>query len=56
VTRIYFPGEPANATDFALSLVDPARRATLVATKSGSSKFEWNVVLQGANETVFFDA
>jgi protocatechuate 3,4-dioxygenase alpha subunit len=56
VTRIYFPDEPANATDFALSLVDPARRATLVATKSGSSKFEWNVVLQGANETVFFDA
>jgi protocatechuate 3,4-dioxygenase alpha subunit len=55
VTRIYFQDDSANATDFALNLVESARRATLIATKSGSSKFAWNVVLQGANETVFFD-
>lgn len=57
ITRIYFPGEPANSSDFALSLVEPARRGTLIAKKSaqGKSTLEWNVVLQGPEETVFFD-
>lgn len=55
ITRIYFPGDPANAEDMALNLVEPARRATLIATQSAASKFEWNIVLQGTNETVFFD-
>ena len=57
VTRIYFPEETANATDFALLQVDPARRSTLIARRSATlpSKFEWDVVLQGRNETVFFD-
>jgi protocatechuate 3,4-dioxygenase, alpha subunit len=57
VTRIYFPDEPANATDFALLQVDPLRRSTLIAKRSAnsSSKFEWDIVLQGSNETVFFD-
>jgi protocatechuate 3,4-dioxygenase, alpha subunit len=57
VTRIYFPDEAANATDFALSHVEPSRRSTLIAKRSADSpsKFEWDVVLQGCNETVFFD-
>jgi protocatechuate 3,4-dioxygenase, alpha subunit len=57
VTRIYFPDEAANAADFALLKVDAARRSTLIAKRSSnsSSKFEWDIVLQGANETVFFD-
>jgi protocatechuate 3,4-dioxygenase, alpha subunit len=55
VTRVYFPDEPANADDFVLGLVEPARRATLVARRAGSDRLEWNVVLQGADETVFFD-
>jgi len=57
VTRIYFPDEPANAADFALSQVEPARRGTLIARKlvGQSGALEWNVVLQGAEETVFFD-
>jgi len=57
VTRIYFPGDPANATDFALSLVEPVRRATLIAKKTSASAnaLEWNVILQGPDETVFFD-
>jgi protocatechuate 3,4-dioxygenase, alpha subunit len=57
VTRIYFPDEPANSTDFALNLVDPTRRATLIAKKTSapSGPLEWNVILQGSNETVFFD-
>ena len=56
-TRIYFPGEPANANDPLLGLVPAARRATLLAKKLPRRKnaFEWNVVLQGKGETVFFD-
>jgi protocatechuate 3,4-dioxygenase alpha subunit len=55
VTRIYFPDEASNAEDFALKLVEAGRRHTLIAKKSGDSRFEWNVVLQGMDETVFFD-
>jgi protocatechuate 3,4-dioxygenase alpha subunit len=56
VTRIYFPDEPANAEDPILQNVPAERRATLVArpgTKAG--ELEWNVILQGPDETVFFD-
>jgi protocatechuate 3,4-dioxygenase alpha subunit len=57
VTRIYFPDDPANSEDFALNLVEPARRHTLIAKKSarGDGVLVWNVVLQGSDETVFFD-
>jgi len=57
VTRIYFPDDPANAEDYALGLVDSARRHTLIAQKSAerASLLEWSIRLQGANETVFFD-
>lgn len=55
VTRVYFPDEPANAEDPVLNLVPAERRATLVAVKRGAGALEWNVVLQGRNETVFFD-
>jgi protocatechuate 3,4-dioxygenase, alpha subunit len=57
ITRIYFPDEPRNATDYVLNLVEPARRSTLIARHiaSGPGALEWNVVLQGDNETVFFE-
>jgi protocatechuate 3,4-dioxygenase alpha subunit len=57
ITRMYFPDEPSNTEDFALSLVEPARRATLIAKKVAGrpGALEWNVILQGPNETVFFD-
>ena len=55
VTRIYFPDEPSNAEDFALKLVEAGRRHTLIAKKLRDSRLEWNVVLQGVDETVFFD-
>jgi len=57
VTRIYFADEEANASDFVLNLVEPARRGTLVAKNVAGRRgaFEWNVVLQGDDETVFFD-
>ena len=56
-TRIYFPDEPANAKDPVLKLVPPARRETLIANRVRGRKgaLQWNVILQGANETVFFD-
>jgi protocatechuate 3,4-dioxygenase, alpha subunit len=57
VTRIYFPDGGVNSEDFVLNLVEPERRATLIAKRVAgeTNTFEWNVELQGANETVFFD-
>ena len=57
VTRIYFPDEPRNAADFILNLGEPSRRSTLIAKKTAGAPgtLEWNVVLQGPDETVFFD-
>jgi len=56
VTRIYFPEEAANADDYVLNLVEPARRATLIARKTAlAGALQWNVILQGVDETVFFD-
>jgi protocatechuate 3,4-dioxygenase, alpha subunit len=56
VTRMYFPDEAANTEDFVLNLVEPARRETLIARKSSDGKcLQWNVILQGKDETVFFD-
>jgi protocatechuate 3,4-dioxygenase alpha subunit len=55
VTRVYFPDEPANDDDAVLRLVPPERRGTLVARWISTDRLEWNVVLQGRNETVFFD-
>jgi protocatechuate 3,4-dioxygenase alpha subunit len=35
--------------------VPAERRGTLIAKKRGDGVLEWNVVLQGRGETVFFD-
>ena len=55
MTRMYFPDEPSNADCPVLGLVPPERRATLIAGKAGEGALEWNVVLEGRNETVFFE-
>ncbi len=57
VTRFYFPDERSNAEDFALNLVEAGRRSTLIAKRidERSGVLEWNVILQGPGETVFFD-
>ncbi|MDX6392635.1 MAG: protocatechuate 3,4-dioxygenase, alpha subunit [Streptosporangiaceae bacterium] len=60
VTRIYFPDEQeANAADPVLAAIaDPDRRATLVATVEAGGppgEFRFDIRLQGARETVFFD-
>jgi protocatechuate 3,4-dioxygenase alpha subunit len=54
-TRIYFPDEAAaNAEDPILKLVPAARRTTLIPKRNGKA-LEWDIVLQGKGETVFFD-
>ena len=54
-TRIYFPDDPANAEDPILAMVPAERRSTMVARRGADGTLEWNAVLQGKNETVFFD-
>ncbi len=58
-TRIYFAGDPANEADPVLqSIDDPARRRTLIAARQGSAEapaWRFDIVMQGGNETVFFD-
>jgi protocatechuate 3,4-dioxygenase alpha subunit len=56
-TRMYFPEDARNAGDLILNLVEPRRRLTLIAKKTAGAPgtLEWNVVLQGSDETVFFD-
>jgi protocatechuate 3,4-dioxygenase, alpha subunit len=59
VTRIYFPDEQAaNAADPVLeTIADPGRWATLIAAAEGGrpGEFRFDIRLQGARETVFFD-
>jgi len=53
-TRAYFEGAPENQDDPILSLVPASRRHTLMARAQGGA-WRFDIVLQGANETVFFD-
>ncbi len=55
ITRIYFPGEQLNATDVVLNSVAPERRLTLIARVEKPNLLRFDIVLQGENETVFFD-
>jgi len=57
-TRIYFEGDPANPADPILALVPADRRRTLLAKADPGRPglFRFDLYLQGANETVFFDA
>jgi protocatechuate 3,4-dioxygenase, alpha subunit len=55
VTRIYFPDETAaNDVDPVLAGIDPSRRATLIAVPAGDM-LQFDIHLQGPDETVFFD-
>jgi protocatechuate 3,4-dioxygenase alpha subunit len=55
VTRLYFAGEPLNATDPLLGMIeDDARRATLIAQPQGEA-WRLDIILQGAGETVFLE-
>lgn len=54
-TRMYFPDEPGNVRDPLLARVPASRRATLIARRKSRGVLEWNILLQGKGETVFFD-
>ena len=55
VTRLYFEGEPGLDEDPVLGLVPEARRQTLIARRVGPAAYDFDIVLQGPGETVFFD-
>ncbi|MGH6929664.1 MAG: protocatechuate 3,4-dioxygenase subunit alpha [Dongiaceae bacterium] len=58
VTRIYFEDAAENADDPVLALVtDPARRSTLLAKRvdGAGAVYRFDIVLQGEDETVFFE-
>ena len=55
VTRLYFEDEPSNAEDTVLKLVAAERRSTLLAKRTGDNRYRFDIILQGAGETVFFD-
>lgn len=55
-TRIYFSDEAQlNATDEVLNAVPAERKNTLIAKKKGLNIYEFNINMQGENETVFFE-
>ena len=56
-TRVYFPDDTHNAEDPVLKLVPEERRATLIARRvaTDANELEWNIVVQGKDETVFFE-
>jgi len=59
-TRIYFSDEASlNATDPVLESVDETRRQTLIAKREeipGATVYRFDIHMQGALETVFFNA
>ena len=55
ITRLYFDDEAANAQDPILELVPAERRRTLVARRVAEGRYHFDIVLQGQDETVFFD-
>lgn len=57
-TRLYFADDPANADDPVLLCVPLERRATMLAKRqsvAGSTEYRFDIVLQGTDETVFFN-
>lgn len=55
-TRLYFDDEAANERDPVLQLVPAERRHTLIARTAGTARYTFDIVVQGMEETVFFDA
>ena len=56
ITRFYFEGDAANASDQVLNLVPSERRPTLLARAAAEAgTWHFDIYLQGPCETVFFD-
>ncbi len=56
ITRVYLEGDSANAHDPVLAQIPEHRRGTLLAKRDAgrANGYQWDVILQGRNETVFF--
>ena len=56
ITRMYFPGDAANDADPVLQSIPAERRATLIPKRdpANPASLQWNIRLQGEEETVFF--
>ncbi len=54
-TRLYFADGEGNDEDPVLSAVPEQRRRTLIAEPAGEGQWRLDIVLQGGEETVFFD-
>jgi protocatechuate 3,4-dioxygenase alpha subunit len=57
VTRVYFDGEASNREDAVLAACG-ARAGTIIANRDTGKpdSYTWNISMQGADETVFFEA
>lgn len=56
LTRVYLQNDAAK-NDAALATVAQERISTLLATSAGTANhYEWNLQMQGDNETAFFEA
>lgn len=55
LTRVYFGGHPANDRDPVMQTVPAHRRGTLVAAPGAPSEYQFDIVVQGERETIFFD-
>ncbi len=53
LTRVYFPGEPLNAADPLMEALTEAERGALVGQARENGDVEFDVHLQGANQTTF---
>jgi protocatechuate 3,4-dioxygenase alpha subunit len=54
-TAVFLAYDPALAGVSMLEQVPAARRHTLIAEREADGRYRWDIRLQGAQETVFFD-
>jgi len=54
-SAVFLEDDPALAASPVLEQVPSARRATLIARRTGDREYRWDIRMQGPSETVFFD-
>jgi protocatechuate 3,4-dioxygenase alpha subunit len=52
-TRAYLPDDPSLGADPFLVSIEPDRRSTVIARREAADRLRFDIVLQGAGETVF---
>ncbi|SEN18871.1 protocatechuate 3,4-dioxygenase alpha subunit [Duganella sp. CF517] len=54
-TAVFLEGDAGLAESAILEQIPAARRPTLLAVKTADGQYRWNIHMQGAQETAFFD-